>query len=88
MDKCKGARKMRIFLQIIGVIAIGLGIYGSFFDVSYWILLGTGVGLLGIATAINLLIYIARNIPADADSDNVPTRIEHAPGENDVEKSD
>lgn len=88
MGKCKSAKKMRIFLQIIGVIAIGLGIYGSFFDVSYWILLVSGVGLLGIAVAINLLIHIARNILADADSDNVPTSIEHARGDNGVGKSD
>ena len=77
---------MRVFLQIIGVVAIGLGIYGAFFDVSYWILIVTGVGLLGIATAINLLIYIAQN--ASIDSNNIPTQIEHVPEDNNAEKSE
>lgn len=72
MKSYKGARMMKIFLQVTGAILLCFGLYytiaimangggGDFpVEIIFLFVAIAGIGLLGFGTAINLLIDIAQ----------------------------
>lgn len=78
MKSYKGARGMKIFLQVTGAILLCIGLYytigmmlnGGGEELLIPVILDvSGIGLLGFGTAINLLIDIAQQKSNTPDED-------------------
>ena len=84
MKSYKGARVMKIFLQVAGAILLCFGLYytiaimfngggGDFpIEIIFLFVAVAGIGLLGFGTAINLLIDIARQ-KSNTPDENEPS---------------
>ncbi len=69
MKNIKAARTMRIILWIVGLIAVVLGIYLLFGHIGFLVFTFVGVGLIGSAIALGLIIDIAEERKTQKDNE-------------------
>ncbi len=69
MKNIKAARTMRIILWIVGLIAVVLGIYLLFGHIGFLVFAFVGIGLIGIAVALGVIIDIVEEMNAQEDDE-------------------
>lgn len=67
MESYKSVRRMKTILWIMGILSVGFGLYVTFLNAAFFIFIVCGIGLIGIAIAMKLLLEVAEKIQGQVE---------------------